>query len=116
MDTFRYRVQATSCAGDSAWSPDIVVLPVAPSGLSVTHIGTLVILRWTDNSDFESYFEVQREHRIGTTWGQTRIVATPPANSTSATDSTGAGTWQYRLHAANIGGTSAWTAWVMVTI
>lgn len=113
---FRYRVQATSCTVSSPWSANLVVLPTAPNGVVATRAGSSANVRWTDNSDFESNFEVQRERRVGASWLQTTTVAKPPANVLSIQDPIPHGQWRYRVRAQNVGGSSPWSAWAAITL
>lgn len=114
--SFRYRVQATSCGASSPWSADLVVLPSAPNGIAVTRAGPVANVRWTDNSDFEANFEVQRERRVGAAWLQTTTVAKPPANVLSIPDPIPHGEWRYRVRAQNVGGSSSWSSWAVITL
>ncbi len=111
--TYQYRLRARVYAyPSSAYSPYTAVasaatLPLAaPSNLSAAAVsGTRVDLAWTDNSDGESYFQVERSENAGVSWTQVdRYVS---ANVTRYAD-TGASpgkTYQYRVRAyANNGG------------
>jgi hypothetical protein len=65
-------------------------------------------LTWSDNSDNESSFEVQRSNFLGLSW---TTIATPPAGSTQHQD-TGLQrntTYSYRVRACNAAGCSAWS-------
>lgn len=118
--TFRYRLQASSCVGTSAWSPEVVVGPTAPGApLGSLASRRTAVLNWTDRSDFESSFEVQRERSLSGSsgpWIQTILVATLPADTTTFSERPGPGTWRYRLRATNPEGVSDWTAWKVITI
>jgi hypothetical protein len=108
---YSYQVLATNSAGtssasntDSATTPDVI--PGAPSGLTTTAISTTQIsLGWTDNSDNETGFVVQRQTGTGS-WMQ---LTTTAAGVTSYTDSTAAANTQYsyRVLATNSAGTSS---------
>lgn len=111
-----YRVKATGAAGDSAYS-DIayattnVVPPAAPSNLTAASISTNRIdLGWTDNSDNESGFTIERSDVSGTT-GFSEL-ATPAINATSYSDTSflNAGTtYWYRIKANGTGGSSTYS-------
>jgi hypothetical protein len=82
--------------------------PTAPSGLTATLSGTsTIILRWTDRSNNETGFYVERSIN-NSTWLR---IATLVANTTTNTDS-GLGrrtTYYYRVQAYNSSGASAYT-------
>lgn len=81
-----------------------VVNPLdAPSNLTATDAGTSarVDLAWTDNSEDEDGFELQRTED-GVVWGINFTLI--PANTTSWIDATvSPGTWKYRLRALRAG-------------
>lgn len=83
--------------------------PAAPTGLTATAIDTARIdLTWTDASDDEQEFQVQRSTDGGTSWGTTVSVE---ANLTAWSD-TGLASdteYWYRLRAANERGSSDWS-------
>lgn len=117
---FRYRIHATSCAGSSGWSAPIAVLPAAPGaptgGLVKRNTATLT---WSDRSDFEESFEVERQQSTAGTggpWLSPTIVAVLAADTTTYSQRPGIGTWRYRLRSTNVGGSSDWTPWLIVTI
>jgi len=117
---FRYRVRAASCAGESPWSEDLAVLPATPGtpspGLGVTR--HWASLSWSDRSDFESSFELQRERglSIGGPWIETTTAAILPADSTTFAERLPSGSWRYRLRALNISGESSWTPWAILRV
>lgn len=87
--------------------------PAAPSGVTASSpsAGTANV-RWTDNSNNETTFEIQRQTRLSNgAWGTATTVGTVGANVTSFTQSTAAGRYRYRVRATNSGGSSAWTSW-----
>ncbi len=110
-----YGVRKTILTDDSnaaaALHPLSGVPPNAPSTLSVTPSGTSNLLSWTDNSNDELAFEIQRasDSCVGTFKG----VATVPANTTTYTDDDYgvglAGTYCYRVKALNRGGDSGFS-------
>ncbi len=83
--------------------------PAAPSGLTATAVSSSQInLSWTDNSNNETGFTIQRKTGSGGTYGQ---IATVGANVTTF-NNTGlaAGTtYYYQVDANNAYGTSAWS-------
>jgi mono/diheme cytochrome c family protein len=114
--TYYYRVRAINSAGDSpasntasATTPaPTVPVPAAPSGLAGTATSaTQVTLSWTDASNNEVNFVVQRAADSTFTTGVTSFTVT--SNTTSYSDTTVAAstTYYYRVRASNTGGTSA---------
>jgi len=73
--------------------------PAAPSNLVATAISSNRIdLSWTDNSNNETYFKLQRKPQGGAWTG----VTFPAADQTSFSDTgMGAGTWCYRIRSHN---------------
>lgn len=119
---FRYRVRAGNSAGESSWSPWKAVtlgyVPAAPTNLNATAIGGgQCQLTWTDNSDNEAKFQIQRQVKIGSSWSNQGMVAQPPADTESYLDNPGAGQFRYRVRAF-LSGTyrSAFTPWKIVTV
>ncbi|MBC8011477.1 MAG: fibronectin type III domain-containing protein [Burkholderiales bacterium] len=89
--------------------------PAAPSGLgAVANAYNSVGLTWTDNSNNELNFLLERSLNGTTGWTQ---IAQPAADATSYTDTTtnALTTYHYRLRASNSGGDSAYTTVVNVT-
>jgi len=83
-------------------------VPDAPSAFSVSYLSdTSLSLSWSDNSDDETGFELDRSPNGSTGWSQ---IATPAANATSATDTslTVDTTYYYRLRAVNGSGESTY--------
>jgi metallopeptidase family M12-like protein len=113
---WRYRIRARNSAGNSPWSawrfrrlrdPNP---PTAPTGMSATDLGGgQAQLAWTDTSDSEFRFQVQRQEKIAGTWTNQGIIAQLPENSESYTDAPGAGVYRYRVRARNTSGFSSWT-------
>ena len=85
-----YRIRATNGTIDSAYSnsPSATTLldpPAAPSNLTITSLlSNKIILSWTDNSNNETGFKIQR--KIGATGSYVDIVTTA-ANITGYNDS-----------------------------
>lgn len=83
--------------------------PTAPSGLTCTKIlATQVNLSWTDNSNNETNFEIDRA--IGVVPGAYSALTSPGANATTYSDLTtyGGETFNYRIRAVNSAGNSAY--------
>lgn len=104
---YYYRVRASNVVGDSEFSNEaqattwIPTAPNAPSNLTATTISTTQInLTWTDNSNDESGFKIERKTGSGGTYAQ---IATVTANTISYQNtSLAAGTtYYYRARAYN---------------
>jgi mono/diheme cytochrome c family protein len=114
--TYFYRVFATNAAGDSAASSTAsattpaapVTVPAAPSSLAATPVSaTRVDLTWTDASNNEAGFVVQRATNTAFTTGTTSFT-TAPNTSTYSDTAVAAGTsYYYRVSASNTAGSSA---------
>jgi FtsP/CotA-like multicopper oxidase with cupredoxin domain len=130
-NTYYYRVIASNTVGstiqnypvitaDSLPSNTATVSPtpvtiVAPANLRAATIATnYVILTWTDRSNNELGFYIERSANNGTTW--TRVGQTA-ANATTFRDNglTTRTTYQYRVQAFNGSGTSAYSNVLTVT-
>ncbi|MDZ7364066.1 MAG: fibronectin type III domain-containing protein [candidate division KSB1 bacterium] len=109
-----YRVRAFNANGHSAYSnvanattlPD---LPLAPSDLTATAVGSNKInLAWTDNSNNESGFKIERKLSTAVTFNQ---IATVGANVTSyqSTGLTPNTIYVFRVRAFNTTGNSAYS-------
>jgi hypothetical protein len=122
-NTYEYRIRATANDIDSTYSTSATVttpggtggsIPSAPVGLSGT-VTTRpnVQLAWTDTSDNETSFVVQRRYS-GWIWGD---VATVGANITSFLDTTGINnvTYEYRVVAQNGTGSSPFSNGVIIS-
>src|SRR5258705_112185 len=113
---YYYRVRAYNAIATSAYSSEknattLSNFPAAPSGLTVTTItSSSVSLAWTDNSNNETGFKIQRKQ--GATGAYTTIKTTT-ANVTTYTDSDSAlldGTqYYYKVSATNSAGDSAYS-------
>jgi len=101
-----FNIRAT---GGNAPSP---TAPAAPSNLVAGRSGSNSVLTWTDNSNNETRFVVERQLKVGTSWSTGVTFSDNAANDTSITVPTAAGTWRWRVRAENGSLTSAWTAWV----
>jgi predicted CXXCH cytochrome family protein len=114
--TYYYRVLATNTSGDSAASNTAtitiqvtpVTAPAAPSGLTATAVGSSQVdLAWTDNSDNETGFKIQRATNSGFTAGLTTFNVGPNITTYSNTGLTASTTYYYRVLATNNVGDSA---------
>jgi len=84
--------------------------PVAPSGLVATPISaTAISLAWTDNSDNELNFIVERSDDGATGWTVVKTVA-PLTIITSDTNLDAESQYYYRVKATNADGDSGYTA------
>ena len=107
--TYYYRMTAYNAQGDSMYSSEVnaTTLPAAPSGLSATAASSSRIdLSWTDNSNGETGYKIERKIGAGGTYSQ---VGTVGANvpSYSNTGLSGSKTYYYRVMAYNVTGDSA---------
>lgn len=108
--TYVYRVIAVNGGGDSVPSNEasaktLPTPPAAPTGLTAAaQSQTQIKLTWTDASNNETGFKVERSTN-GTTWNAVGTVAT---NVTIFTDSslTAGTSYSYRVKATNAGGDS----------
>jgi hypothetical protein len=117
--TYGYRITACNAVGCSPTSGEIQVTtdpvpPVAPGSLSAAATSsTSVALSWTDLSNNETSFEIERRPGGGT-WA---AVASAPADATGFQD-TGlqpTSDYGYRVRACNAAGCSPWSDEATVT-
>jgi hypothetical protein len=113
---WRYQVQAFTAECDSAWTDLKSVPAAAPSGLTITKVNGAARLDWTDNSNFEAKFLVQRQQKVANKWVNTTAVGNPAKNAVTFTNAPGAGTWRYRIRANSTAGNSLFTPWKIVTL
>jgi hypothetical protein len=111
--SYEYRVRAWNGADGSAYSnvasvSTPQVAPAAPSALSATVLNpTSMRLNWTDNSNNETQFELQR--RIAPA-GVFATVLTAAANAVTLNDTVVANTsYEYRVRATNAAGASPYS-------
>ncbi len=111
----------TATAGGRSAAAAVTVLPTppaAPTGLAGEALSdTSVRLSWTDASDDEAGFEVERATVTGGSAGPAAVVATVGTGSTSFTDGglEPATTYRYRVRAVKPDTVSAWAGPVDVT-
>ena len=112
---YSYRVRSFNGAGNSSYSntaitaTDPIPPPNAPSGLAATAGGTdRITITWTDTSNSESGFTVQRRRNGSAQWLD---IGSASANSSTYTDTDlEAGTlYYYRVAAYNDAGTSGYS-------
>jgi uncharacterized delta-60 repeat protein len=110
-NSYTYRVFAITSDNSSGYSNEATAAipqpaPAAPSNLIATLNGSNVDLSWSDASDNETGFTIQRKTGAAGTWGQLDQVG---AGVTSYSDTTvvAGNTYFYRVYAYNAGGNSA---------
>jgi hypothetical protein len=114
--TYYYRVAATNSAGTSFYSnvanattTTVVTIPIAPSSLvATTNSSSQITINWTDNSNNETSFVIERSLSSSSGFAQ---VATVGSNVTSYVNTALASgtTYYYRVAATNSAGTSAYS-------
>ncbi|MHB1455501.1 MAG: fibronectin type III domain-containing protein [Armatimonadota bacterium] len=115
--TYYYRICATNGAGNSGYTNTAfdttpaapVTIPIAPTSLAASAVsGSQINLTWTDNSNNESGFIVER---AASSSGAFTAIATLGSNITtySNTGLSASTTYFYRVCAANSAGNSAYT-------
>ena len=112
--TYYYKVIATNSAGDSAASNETSAitnqnLPASPTNLDYTIISTTEIdLKWTDNSNNETNFIIERS--VGNNTGYSQLTELGPG-ATSYKDTTviSSQSYYYRVKAKNLAGNSAYS-------
>lgn len=115
--SYSYRVRATNLGGDSAYSntasattPATSTVPAAPSNLTATVISISQInLSWTDNSNNETGFKIERCQ--GSTCTNFVEIATTGPNATSFSNTGLARNtrYRYRVRAFNAVGNSGYS-------
>lgn len=117
--TYYYKIGAWNTTVDppilsdvvSATTEESITQPAAPSGLQASPLAKTsnsIQLTWTDNSDNETYFLIQRSL---TNYGFTQLATVAP-NQTNYTDTglTPCTTYYYRVYSHNSGGPSSTAA------
>ncbi len=113
---YLYRVAARNAVGYGGQYPSLVVQslsatagvnqPAAPTALTATiQAGPQVRLAWTDPSNNETGFVVQRSSDGGASWSQVGTVGANVRTYTDATVTLG-GSYSYRVGSVNVAGTS----------
>ena len=119
--TYYYRVYARNATGSSTFSNVLMVstllaIPDAPSALAVEGFtASSIELSWTDNSDNESGFEIERS--TSSAPGSFALIHTTGINATGYTN-TGLNevtTYYYRVRATNLAGKSGYSNVVSAT-
>ncbi|HEX6629033.1 MAG TPA: fibronectin type III domain-containing protein [Gemmatimonadaceae bacterium] len=117
-----YRIRAYNQAGTSAYTNNADATtprpPAAPSNLNASPLSqNSVAVTWTDNSDNETSFRLDRAPNNAGVPGTYSQIATPGAGVTSYTNTglTAGTSYWYRVRAQNAIGNSAYTAAVLVT-
>lgn len=122
VGVFEYRVRAIGQGGPSRYTGWLSVTvaditPDDPSGLSAASLndGERVRLTWTDSSDNETGFRIERQTRDGSTWTEPSVILTS-ANRSEQIDVPGLGEHRYRIASFGSAGASSATDWVSVTV
>ncbi len=111
---YYYRVRAYNTSGNSAYSntsnaTTSTIMPAAPTNLSATAASsTQINLTWTDNSNNETGFKVERSPDGSTGWTEIASLAagTTSYNNTGLTSGI---KYYYRVYAYNGGGNSGYS-------
>jgi hypothetical protein len=104
-----YNEITTSAYSNQTNATTLASIPVAPSGLTITTLlSSKIIIAWTDNSNNETGFKVQRKQ--GATGTYTTITTTG-ANATTYSDTgvTDGTLYYYQVSATNSAGDSAYS-------
>jgi hypothetical protein len=113
---WRYRVRAGQGNKYSPWTTYRLVRPHRPSGLKAARVNGAAALTWSDDSDFEATFTIQRQKYVNAAWAAIETLPPQGTDTTQMTDSPGPGKYRYRVRANNAAGSSAWTAWMAVSL
>jgi PKD repeat protein len=112
--TYAASLTVTDSTGASSVATGSIVAnpspPAAPSGLTASQSGTLIVLTWQDNSSNETIFYIERCQGVGCTdFGS--FIATQWPNVPSYTDYSAVTgqNYRYRVRAYNSGGYSAYS-------
>lgn len=114
--TYFYRLRSYNAAGNSTYSNEVSATttaappPTAPSSLTATANGTTAInLSWTDNSNNETGFKLERKTGSGGTYAEIASSIAANATSYSNTGLTAGTTYFYRLRSYNASGNSSYS-------
>jgi titin len=113
---YYYRVRANNPGGDSGYSNEAgtttlapTAVPANPTGLGAIATSAHTInLAWTDASNSENFFKIERKQGVGGTWSQ---IGTVGANVTTYADSglSASTDYYYRVRANNVVGDSGYS-------
>jgi titin len=112
---YTYRVKATSTVGDSGYSSstDATITdpppPSAPSGLTASGGVSQAVLGWTDNSNNETTFRIERKVAGGDDSTFTEVGTTGTNAVTFTNSGVPGGAYTYRVRASNTVGSSAYS-------
>jgi len=103
-EEYEVRLRTETEHRTGAWTSPVSIVTKSPgaTGLQTTSIGqTSVALAWSDNSDNEDGFDVERRKQFASGFGPWRTLTTVGPNTTTYTDSTVSPgrTYQYRIRA-----------------
>jgi hypothetical protein len=104
-----YNAITTSAYSNQTNATTLASIPVAPSGLTITTLlSNKIIIGWTDNSNNETGFKVQRKQGVTGTY---TTITTTGANATTYSDTsvTDGTLYYYRVSATNSAGDSAYS-------
>jgi len=109
--TYYYRVKSFNATGDSAYSNDILIIPVnIPTNLTTTVISsTQIDISWTDNSGNEAGFKIERKTAIDADYTVLTTIASADITTFSdigLIDGTG---YYYRVKTFNAYGESSYS-------
>lgn len=100
---YKYRIRAWNAAGYSSYAETNYVntTPAAPSSVTATRSGSNVELTWSDNSNNEDQFRIQKRESTdeGATWGSWGSDDTVALGNESYTDTSPYTYGQYRIRA-----------------
>jgi hypothetical protein len=116
IGVWRYRVESLTGVVESGYTPYVAIKPIAPSGLTAQNVNGSAQLAWSDMSDFEARFEIQRQHKVNGIFVETTTIATLGVDANAYLDSPGTGTWRYRVRAGSAAGTSLYTPYKTITL
>lgn len=121
--TWRYRIRAKNGAGIGPWSAyqSVTVAdptpPAAPTNMAAANLGGgTARCTWTDNSNNETGFQLQRQQSVSGSWVNQGAVANTAANVVTRDDTPGAGTFRYRVRAKNGTIFSTYSNWSTVNV